>query len=77
MLARGAESLTEHAVVESFDGEIDATNTYILDEDYAEGDIVTVINEYGIRKDVRITAIMESWDAAGYAVVPVYENVEV
>ncbi len=77
MLARGAESLTEHAVVESFDGEIDATNTYILDEDYAEGDIVTVINEYGIRKDVRITAIMESWDEAGYAVVPVYENVEV
>lgn len=77
MLARGAEQLAEHAITESFDGEIDAENTYILDVDYTVGDIVTVINEYGIQKDVRITAIMESWDESGHAVVPVYENVEV
>lgn len=77
MLARGAEQLAEHSITESFDGEIDTANTYILDEDYTVGDIVTVINAYGILKDVRITAIMESWDATGYAAVPVYENVEV
>lgn len=77
MLARGAEKLAEHAITESFDGEIDTANTYILDEDYTVGDIVTVINEYGIQKNVRITAIMESWDETGYSVVPVYENVEV
>jgi len=77
MLARGAEKIAEHAITESFDGEIDAASTYILDADYTVGDIVTVINVYGIQKNVRITAIMESWDDAGYAAVPVYENVEV
>ena len=77
MLARGAEKIAEHAITESFDGEIDTSNTFVLDEDYTCGDIVTVVNEYGIQKDVRITAIMESWDESGYAAVPVYENVEV
>lgn len=77
MIARGAEKIAEHTITESFDGEIDAANTYILDEDYTVGDIVTVINEYGIQKDVRITAIMECWDTAGYTAVPIYENVEV
>lgn len=77
MLARGAEKLAEHAITEAFDGEIDTSSTYVLDEDYTCGDIVTIINEYGIRKNVRITAIMESWDETGYAAVPVYENVEV
>lgn len=77
MVARGAEKIAEHAIVESFDGEIDTSNTYALDDDYTCGDIVTVINEYGIRKNVRITAIMESWDETGYAAVPTYENVEV
>lgn len=77
MLARGAEKLAEHSITESFDGEIDAGNTYILDEDYTVGDIVTVINKYGISKNARITAIMESWDESGYSAVPIFENVEV
>lgn len=77
MVARGAEKIAEYSIMEAFDGEIDTGNTYILDEDYTVGDIVTVINKYGIQKDVRITAIMESWDETGYTAVPVYENVEV
>lgn len=77
MLARGAEKIAEHGIVEAFDGEIDTTNTFSLDVDYTCGDIVTVANEYGIRKDVRIMAIMESWDDSGHAAVPIFENVEV
>lgn len=77
MLARGAEKLAEHGITEAFDGEIDTSNTFILDKDYTCGDIVTVENEYGIRKNERITAIMESWDGNGYTAVPIFENVEV
>ena len=77
MLARGAEKLAEHGITEAFDGEIDTSNTFVLDRDYTCGDIVTVENEYGIRKDERITAIMESWDESGYTAVPIFENVEV
>ena len=56
---------------------MDTGNTYILDADYTLGDIVTIENEYGIRKNVRISAIMETWDASGYTAIPTFENVEV
>ena len=49
----------------------------MLDEDYTLGDIVTVENEYGIRKNARVAAIMETWDDEGYTAVPTFENVEV
>lgn len=77
LAARGAEKISEYAATEAFDGEIDTSNTFVLDEDYTLGDIVTVENEYGIRKNVRIAAIMECWDDSGYTAVPTYENVEV
>lgn len=74
--ARGAESIAESPVSETFDGEIDTSN-FVLDDDYTLGDIVTVENEYSIRKNVRIVAIVESWDENGYTAIPTYENVEV
>lgn len=76
LVARGVEKLSEHPVTETFDGEID-TNNFVLDDDYTIGDIVTVENEYGIRKDVRIASIIECWDENGYTAVPIYENMEV
>lgn len=77
LLTRGEESLTEHALSESFDGEIDTANTFALDVDYTLGDVVTVENEYYIRKNVRVSAIMETWDTEGYTAIPTFENVEV
>ena len=69
--------MAEHGIMEAFEGEIDTSNTFILDKDYTLGDIVTVENEYGIRKNVRIAAIVETWDEVGYTASPTYENVEV
>lgn len=77
LVGRGAEKIAEHQITESFDGEMDTENTYMLDADYTLGDIVTTENEYGIRKNVRISAIMEVWDAEGYTAIPTFENVEV
>lgn len=76
LTARGAENIAENPITESFDGEIDTSN-FVLDEDYTLGDIVTIENEYGIRKNVRIVAIVECWDENGYTAIPTYENVEV
>lgn len=75
--ARGAEKIAELTVTESFDGEIDTSNTFALDVDYTLGDVVTVENEYYIRKNVRVSSIMEAWDEDGYTAIPTFENVEV
>ena len=77
LIVRGAENIAENSLSESFNGEIDTSNTFALDADYTLGDVVTVENEYQIRKNVRVSAIMEAWDAEGYAAIPTFENVEV
>lgn len=77
LLARGGEKIAECQLTEAFDGEIDTANTFALDVDYTLGDIVTVENEFGIRKNARVAAIMETWDNEGYTAVPTFENVEV
>ena len=77
LMARGYEKMADHQLTESFDGEIDTANNFILDQDYTLGDIVTVENEFRIRKSARVSAIMETWDAEGYAAIPTFENVEV
>ena len=72
--ARGVEILADSAITEAFEGEIDTSNTFILDADYTLGDIVTTANEYGIQADTRIMAIMESWDESGYTAVPTFSS---
>ncbi len=72
--ARGVEILADSAITEAFEGEIDTSNTFILDADYTIGDIVTTANEYGIQQDTRIMAILESWDESGYTAVPTFSS---
>lgn len=74
--ARGAENLAETQLVDTFNGEVETNNTYTLDVDYTIGDIVTVENEYGIRKNTRIMAVMESWDESGYIAELTFEGQE-
>lgn len=73
---RGAERLSETQIAEAFGGEITTDNTFVLDEDYTVGDIVTVENDYGIRADARIIAVSEYWDANGYSTDCVFEGLE-
>ena len=74
---RGLEKLAEMTSTESFDGDVDSTHQYILDEDFFVGDIVQVVNEYGLSASPRILEIIECEDANGITVVPTFETWEV
>lgn len=72
--AVGDNALAEQVSLQSFEGDVDTIDTYEYKVDYDLGDIVKVINEYGIEAEARITEIMESEDAEnGYAVEPRFE----
>lgn len=74
---RGRQKLNEHIVIQSFEAEIEPRMTYQYKTDYNLGDIVTIVNEYGITSKPRITEIIESWDETGYTVIPTFEELEV
>ena len=74
---RGREKLDECAVLTSFESEIEPRMTYQYKVDYRLGDIVTLVNEYGVTVFPRITEIIESFSDEGYKVIPVFEKKEV
>lgn len=78
LLQRGEEKLlSEHPLTKSFEGEIEPNMTYEYKRDYNLGDVVTVVNEYGISAKPRIVEIIENWDETGYTVIPTFEEWEV
>lgn len=67
---RGAEKIAELATTEGFSGEILSNITFRYGTDFDLGDIVTVINEYGISREVRVLSAIESEDEEGIKLIP-------
>ena len=73
----GKEQLSTVAFTEKFEGNVDPAGNYVLNKDYFLGDIVQVINAYGIRATPRIIEIIESEDENGASTVPTFSTWEV
>lgn len=73
LVAEGKNKLAETALTTSFEGDVDAINSYVYKKDYNIGDVVTLENEYGISINARITEVIESWDHEGYTITPKFE----
>lgn len=74
--ALGNNTLSEWVETEEFSGDVDTIDTYAYKTDYDLGDIVKVINDYGIEAEATITEIMESDDPDnGYVVEPKFEYI--
>ena len=74
---KGKDALSENTIIHEFDGEVDPTQTYLYKRDYFLGDVVNVINEYGISTTPRILEIIENEDENGYNVLPTFSKWEV
>lgn len=69
-------TLASHSKQFAFEGEVDSINSYTYKVDYDLGDIVKVINEYGIEAQAMITEVLESDDnEQGYIVTPKFEYI--
>ena len=69
---KGTESLASCAVTESVDSEVAPNHTYVLNRDYFLGDVVEVINEYGIAMTPRVTEVIECQNDQGYTCIPTF-----
>lgn len=65
---RGEEKLAENSETVTFDGEVEAVNSYIYREDYYLGDIVQIENEYDQDGTTRITEVITSIDDGGFSI---------
>ena len=70
----GRDTLSQSKGYRAYTGNVDTLDTYVYKVDYNIGDIVKVINEYGIETEARVTEVLESDDnESGYVVEPKFE----
>jgi hypothetical protein len=74
LVQKGVEKMVDLVPETAFEGEIDATIMYKYGLDYEVGDICEVRNEYGMNDAVRITEVVQTWEADGYTCIPTLES---
>ena len=74
---KGVETLNEYAVTEAFEGEADTTRNFVLNKDFYLGDVVEIVNDYGMSSTVRVTEIIETVDDTGNTIIPTFSSEEV
>lgn len=73
---RGKESLEDFKSITTFEGEVETTIMFQYGEDFFNGDIVQIANEYGNETKVRILEIVMSEDETGYSVYPTFTTID-
>ena len=72
---RGVEKLAENIDVTSFEGEIESTMMFRYREDFFEGDVVHIANEYGHESKARILEMTTSENEQGTSVYPTFSTI--
>lgn len=71
---RGKEDLAENVDVTSFEGQMETSIMYRFGEDFFEGDIVQIMNEYGHNERVRVLEVVTSENEEGNSVYPTFKT---
>ncbi|MBO7340996.1 MAG: siphovirus ReqiPepy6 Gp37-like family protein [Lachnospiraceae bacterium] len=69
---KGTEKLATLYSTENVDGKVAPNHIYKLGVDYFIGDLVQVINEYGISMTPRVTEVIECQNEQGYTCIPTF-----
>lgn len=69
---KGQEELAKTSITKTFDGEIDATRQYVYGKDFNLGDIVQIVNAYGVEASTRVSEIVISHGTTGKTIVPTF-----
>ena len=70
---RGKEKLAENTDITSFEGQVETTLMFKYGEDFFNGDIVHIADEYGHETRARIIEIVISENEEGLSVYPTFE----
>ena len=69
---RGEEKLAENKITKAFEGDLDANQTFVYKKDFFLGDIVQIVNDYGIEARSRVSEMVYSEDSEGVSYLPTF-----
>ena len=76
MSQRGQETLGENIMIQSFDGQVEATQMFKYGEDFFMGDILQIVNEFGMEAKTRVIELIRSQSLSGFVVYPTFAAVD-
>lgn len=75
LIQRGKEKLSENKDITSFEGQMETSIMYKYGEDFFEGDIVQMMNEYGHNAKVRVLEVITSENEEGTSTYPTFQTI--
>lgn len=73
---RGQEKLAENKTTKTFEGEVEATILFRYGKDFKMGDIVQLVNEYGIEHTTRIIEMVMTQSTDEVSSYPTFEVID-
>lgn len=73
---RGVKYLSENTKVVNFEGEVETTKLFVYGEDFYMGDIIQIVNEYGIQGSARVIEFIYNEDTNGIKKYPTFEAIQ-
>ncbi len=73
---RGLEKLSESTMTKTFEGQVETTHMFRYNEDFFKGDIVQIVNEYGMEAKSRVTEVVRSQSTDGLETYPTFVIVQ-
>lgn len=74
--SKGKEAIDKTKITTAFEGEVEATLSFIYGRDFGMGDIVQIENRYGINSISRITEYVITHDSDGIKMYPTFVNAD-
>lgn len=73
---KGIDTLMENTYKEAFEGEVDAHVMFKYGEDFWVGDIVQLVNEYGLEGRACISELVIACDTEGKSIYPTFKTIQ-
>ena len=76
LLEKGNQELNKQKYVKTFEGTAEVTRNFNYPDDYNIGDVVEIVNEWGISSGVLISEVVMSVDTSGSSIIPTFANID-
>lgn len=73
---KGNEDLAENSFQKRFEGQLDTSGVFTYGKDFFLGDIVQIVNEYGVKAKARVSELIHSQSLSGNDIYPTFTIIE-
>lgn len=76
LIEKGTQELGKQKYVKTFEGTAEVTRNFNYHTDYDIGDVVEIVNEWGIHSGVLISEVVLSVGTDGWSIIPTFANLD-